>query len=141
MIGVWGFQCQGDCLQVYHVPGEDGDSTILENLVEDGTCLRCGGDLRVMLAPPSETIKFEKVAAKEYWNRMNGLGSKEERVFGVEQVRLHLLEYKIVGVELSETETGRCAIRNLTMFSGSHKYKLHFAVGSGEAVIYKITEE
>lgn len=139
MIGVWGLQCQNErCNAVFHLTYVKGDVVILENLVEDGTCLHCKHDLRVMLAPPAEGISFEEFDANEYWNRINGLGSTAERVWGCEKVRGLLLEHRVVDSELVESETHRCVVRSLTLESG---HVLHLAVGFGEAVIYKITEE
>jgi hypothetical protein len=137
MIGVWGFQCQ-HCYAVFHLTYGEGDVAILESLVEDGKCLRCGHDLRVMLAPPAGTVVYEEFEANEYWNRINDLGSKAERVWGCEKVRGLLLEHHVVGCDLVESETHRCVVRSLKLESG---HVLHFAIGFGEAVIYRITEE
>lgn len=137
MIGVWGFECLGhDCGAVFAVGYGDEDAALLESIAEEGKCVHCGHDLKIMLAPPKDITKVESVPIKEFWNRMWGLGSKDERVWGCDRVRELLLGGRMTDVELVESETSRCIIRSITLES---KDVLHFAVGFGEAVIYKIT--
>lgn len=139
MVGVWGFSCSDPkCRAVYSMECTDRDATILEILAVEGTCIHCSNDLKIMFAPPKDGIQFERFQAQEYWKQLYGLGSVDERVLGCTKVRRLLTGEKVVGVELGESQTGRCVIHNLTVESGN---TFHFATGFGEAIIYKVTEE
>ncbi len=139
MVGVWGFSCSDlQCRAVYSVDYAESDTAVLESLATDGTCLHCGADLKIMLAPPKEGVQFERFQIQEYWRRLHGLGSADERVIGCTKIKHLLTSQRVIGAELEESHTGRCVIKSLTTENGC---VLHFAVGFGEAVIYKVTEE
>ena len=139
MLMVWGFYCSyAQCKAVYSIDYSESDTAVLESLAREGACLHCGADLKIMLAPPKEGIQFERFQAQEYWKRLYGLGSADERVLGCTKIKYLLTNQRVMDAALEESQTGRCVIRSLTMESGC---VLHFAVGFGEAVIYKVTEE
>jgi len=139
MIGVWGFSCSDrNCGAVYAIDSTERDAAVLESLADEGTCLHCGGVLKIRVVPPKEGVQFERFQAQEYWKRLYGLGSADERVMGCSRIKHLLTSQKVIGAALEESQTGRCVIKSLTMENGC---VLHFAVGFGEAVIYKVTEE
>lgn len=143
-MNLWGFQCcNSSCGFVFEVKDSDNrdeDIHHLENIIDVGLpdCPRCSGRLQIMFSEPDDLniTKLFRLTPKDLWSVINGLGSAEEQVKNREVVLQKLIGGRVSNVEADETPSGRCIIRSIELDSG---VTLHFAVGYGEAVVYKIT--
>lgn len=144
MFPLWGFRCVGRCSMNFRIVPEkkDDEGLIAELLQSDPRCPTCAGELHILPYPPSLNEEdIEDLKIQDLWNDIHGVGKDGEQISGqkgIDRVRETLFMYRVVSVNILESDTGRCVIKSLMVDSGS---VLHFAVGSGEPVIYKITQE
>jgi len=136
-MNLFGVMCHA-CNAVFQLEGSDdpnGDAGLTEQLFSpDAKCPLCGGHFIPMTVPREGG---QRVTPLQLWNMISGLGNPEEIVRSSKQVEDAIRGRTITGFALGETPNGRCIVTSLVLDSGK---ELHFAVGYGEAVIYKITD-
>ena len=135
---LFGFTCTGCDRSFRLVPSdnETEDKSVLDVVFEHmrGGCPYCHHDIKPQVS--ERNIEVRDVTPGEFWRMMNGQGDPDEVVTSTEQVANAMRNRTITGFALGVTETGRCTVTSILLDSGK---ELHFAVGYGQAVIYKIT--